>query len=42
MKFVAAGMNPMDLKQGIDMAVAATSEALRKASKPAVCDRCDQ
>jgi len=34
MKFVAAGMNPMDLKRGIDMAVAATIEALRKASKP--------
>ena len=34
MKFVAAGMNPMDLKRGIDIAVAATIEALRKASKP--------
>lgn len=34
MKFVAAGMNPMDLKRGIDMAVEATIEALRKASKP--------
>jgi len=34
MKFVVAGMNPMDLKRGIDMAVAATIEALRKASKP--------
>ncbi len=34
MKFVAAGMNPMDLKRGIDMAVAATIEALRKASRP--------
>ncbi|SFE23675.1 chaperonin GroEL [Nitrosomonas sp. Nm166] len=34
MKFVAAGMNPMDLKRGIDLAVAATVEALRKASKP--------
>lgn len=34
MKFVAAGMNPMDLKRGIDMAVAATLEALRNASRP--------
>lgn len=34
MKFVAAGMNPMDLKRGIDIAVSATIEALRKASKP--------
>ena len=34
MKFVAAGMNPMDLKRGIDLAVSATVEALRKASKP--------
>src|ERR687886_322211 len=34
MKFVAAGMNPMDLKRGIDKAVAATSEELKKISKP--------
>ena len=34
MKFVAAGMNPMDLKRGIDMAVAATIEELKKVSKP--------
>ena len=34
MKFVAAGMNPMDLKRGIDQAVAATIEQLRKISKP--------
>jgi len=34
MKFVAAGMNPMDLKRGIDMAVAATIEVLKKVSKP--------
>ncbi len=34
MKFVAAGMNPMDLKRGIDMAVAATVDELRKISKP--------
>ncbi|MFZ1548561.1 MAG: chaperonin GroEL, partial [Candidatus Nitrotoga sp.] len=34
MKFVAAGMNPMDLKRGIDIAVAATIEELKKISKP--------
>ncbi len=34
MKFVAAGMNPMDLKRGIDMAVAATIDELKKISKP--------
>ncbi|MDD2873716.1 MAG: chaperonin GroEL, partial [Azoarcus sp.] len=34
MKFVAAGMNPMDLKRGIDKAVVATIEELRKLSKP--------
>ena len=34
MKFVTAGMNPMDLKRGIDLAVTATVEALRKAAKP--------
>jgi chaperonin GroEL len=34
MKFVAAGMNPMDLKRGIDKAVAATVEQLAKISKP--------
>jgi chaperonin GroEL len=34
MKFVAAGMNPMDLKRGIDQAVAAIIEELRKASRP--------
>ena len=34
MKFVAAGMNPMDLKRGIDKAVIATIEELRKLSKP--------
>ncbi|VVE72310.1 molecular chaperone GroEL [Pandoraea anapnoica] len=34
MKHVAAGMNPMDLKRGIDKAVAAVLEALRKLSKP--------
>ncbi|MDO8262739.1 MAG: chaperonin GroEL [Gallionella sp.] len=34
MKFVAAGMNPMDLKRGIDKAVAATIDELRKISRP--------
>ncbi|MBP0629532.1 chaperonin GroEL [Cupriavidus sp. AcVe19-1a] len=34
MKYVAAGMNPMDLKRGIDKAVAAAVEELKKVSKP--------
>ncbi|MFZ3028436.1 chaperonin GroEL [Rhodoferax sp.] len=34
MKYVAAGMNPMDLKRGIDKAVTALIEELKKASKP--------
>src|ERR1700746_343855 len=34
MKYVAAGMNPMDLKRGIDKAVAATVDELKKISKP--------
>ncbi|MDP1983072.1 MAG: TCP-1/cpn60 chaperonin family protein, partial [Sulfuritalea sp.] len=34
MKYVAAGMNPMDLKRGIDKAVTALVEVLKKASKP--------
>src|SRR6201997_2266796 len=34
MKYVAAGMNPMDLKRGIDKAVLALTEQLKKASKP--------
>ena len=34
MKFVAAGMNPMDLKRGIDKAVAVSVEELKKLSKP--------
>ena len=34
MKFVAAGMNPMDLKRGIDKAVAAAITELKKISKP--------
>jgi chaperonin GroEL len=36
MKAVAAGMNPMDLKRGIDKAVIAAVEDLKKQSKP--CD----
>jgi len=34
MKFVTAGMNPMDLKRGIDKAVIAAVEELKKISKP--------
>jgi chaperonin GroEL len=34
MKYVAAGMNPMDLKRGIDKAVAGIIEELKKVSKP--------
>jgi chaperonin GroEL len=33
MKYVAAGMNPMDLKRGIDKAVTALVEQLKKSSK---------
>jgi chaperonin GroEL len=33
MKYVAAGMNPMDLKRGIDKAVTVLVEELKKASK---------
>jgi len=34
MKFVASGMNPMDLKRGIDKSVIAVVEELKKLSKP--------
>lgn len=34
MKSVTAGMNPMDLKRGIDKAVIAAVESLKKLSKP--------
>ena len=34
MKYVTSGMNPMDLKRGIDKAVVALVEQLQKASKP--------
>ncbi len=33
-KYVAAGMNPMDLKRGIDKAVTAVVDELKKISKP--------
>ncbi|MEX3689782.1 chaperonin GroEL [Paraburkholderia sp. BR14263] len=33
-KYVAAGLNPLDLKRGIDKAVVAAVEELRKISKP--------
>src|SRR6188472_462870 len=34
MKYVAAGMNPMDLKRGIDKAVVAIVDELKKVSRP--------
>ncbi|HZV60884.1 MAG TPA: chaperonin GroEL [Methylophilaceae bacterium] len=34
MKYVAAGMNPMDLKRGIDKAVGSIVDELKKISKP--------
>src|SRR5688572_6906861 len=39
MKAVAAGMNPMDLKRGIDKAVIAATEELKKLSKPTADDK---
>ena len=39
MKFVAAGMNPMDLKRGIDKAVIAVVEELKNISKPCTTSR---
>jgi len=39
MKYVAAGMNPMDLKRGIDRAVTALTEELRKISKPCTTNK---
>ncbi|HEB66922.1 MAG TPA: molecular chaperone GroEL, partial [Gammaproteobacteria bacterium] len=39
MKAVAAGMNPMDLKRGIDKAVNAAVEELKKISKPCADDK---
>ncbi len=38
MKYVAAGMNPMDLKRGIDKAVATVVESLRKQSQEVSSD----
>ena len=38
LKAVAAGMNPMDLKRGIDKAVTAAIEQLRELSKPCETD----
>ena len=39
MKFVTAGMNPMDLKRGIDKAVAATIDELRRISRPCTTNK---
>ncbi|WP_303902497.1 chaperonin GroEL [Thiohalomonas denitrificans] len=39
MKAVAAGMNPMDLKRGIDKAVISAVEQLRNLSKPCTDDK---
>ena len=39
LKAVAAGMNPMDLKRGIDKAVTAAVEELKKLSKPCTDDK---
>jgi chaperonin GroEL len=39
MKYVAAGMNPTDLKRGIDSAVQAIVEELKKASRPCAAKR---
>ncbi|HEC83933.1 MAG: chaperonin GroEL [Candidatus Parabeggiatoa sp. nov. 2] len=39
MKAVAAGMNPMDLKRGIDKAVSSAVKELKKLSKPCTDDK---
>ncbi len=39
MKAVAAGMNPMDLKRGVEKAVGVVVEELKKLSKPCTDDR---
>ncbi|MHB9117733.1 MAG: chaperonin GroEL [Burkholderiales bacterium] len=39
MKYVAAGMNPMDLKRGIDKAVEAAVGELKKISKPCTTNK---
>src|SRR6185369_15148306 len=39
MKYVAAGMNPMDLKRGIDKAVASVVAELKTNSKPCTTNK---
>src|SRR5205823_14534747 len=39
MKFVAAGMNPMDLKRGIDKGVQSVVDELKKLSKPCTTNK---
>jgi chaperonin GroEL len=39
MKYVASGMNPMDLKRGIDLAVGSVVEELKKISRPCASSR---
>ena len=39
MRYVAAGMNPMDLKRGIDKAVSTVVDELKKLSKPCVTSK---
>ena len=39
MKYVAAGMNPMDLKRGVDKAVATTVQELKRQSKSCATSR---
>src|SRR5215467_14094409 len=39
MKYVAAGMNPMDLKRGIEKAVDAVVEEIKKISKPVTTNK---
>jgi chaperonin GroEL len=39
MKYVAAGMNPMDLKRGIDKAVIAAVDELKKLSRPTTTNK---
>ncbi len=39
MKAVAAGMNPMDLKRGLDKAITVAVEELKKVSKPCADDK---
>src|ERR1700740_1307025 len=39
MKYVASGMNPMDLKRGMARAVSAATEDLRKISKPCTTNK---